>query len=174
MKSKWRCGQTRKAVMSLVLQGVVFTTYHVSLERANVTVWPNGNTQDIAAFKTGKTHIPAAESIQEGRNNFFPGFMRVIKSHLPRSWHLVHNLFLIWLVSYVFFGCDIFVVIFRCYCVSGLWRHLSFKAMWVVLWHQCNDVLKGSEIRVKLTLILNKHSSSSEWKCITFRAPEDV
>lgn len=40
----------KKKVMSLVLQGPVFTTYHVSLERVNVTVRANGNTADMIQF----------------------------------------------------------------------------------------------------------------------------
>lgn len=31
--------------------GGVFTTYHVSLERANATVRDNGNTEDVSEFK---------------------------------------------------------------------------------------------------------------------------
>lgn len=56
-------GQTRKIVISAAQQGLMFTTYHDSLERANVTVGANGNTEDITAFQN--SHIPA-ESFQEG------------------------------------------------------------------------------------------------------------
>lgn len=49
--SSLREGMDReKKVMSLVLQGPVFTTYHVSLERVNVTVRANGNTADMIQF----------------------------------------------------------------------------------------------------------------------------
>lgn len=41
-------------MMSSVLQGGMFTTYHSSLERANVAVKANGNTADIIAFKREK------------------------------------------------------------------------------------------------------------------------
>lgn len=49
MKSEGGDGQ-RKKVMSLVLQGPVFTTSHVSLERVNVTVRANGKTADMIQF----------------------------------------------------------------------------------------------------------------------------
>lgn len=49
--------------------GLMFTTCHVSLERA---VRANGNTEDFAPFERGRGKTPdiPAEIVQEDRNNF--------------------------------------------------------------------------------------------------------